>query len=152
MTSLTTPVRAASAKEMSLERAELLQRTQVQVRGNDAARAATALHLWTVDHPRDLGAWRALGAAYEVQGRAVAAIRAQAQADGLQQDWTSALGRLRAAQDLVRKGQGVLNIIALGPVVEEIDAQIVALAPATQAEHLSRTRTARAAGDGRAAR
>jgi hypothetical protein len=54
--------------------------------------------------------------------------------------------------DLVRKGQGVLNIIALGPVVEEIDAQIVALAPATQAEHLSRTRTARAAGDGRAAR
>jgi predicted Zn-dependent protease len=90
---------------MSLDRAELLQRAQVQVRGNDAARAATALHLWTVDQPRDLGAWRALGAAYEVQGRAVAAIRAQAQADGLQQDWTSALGRLRAAQDLVRKGQ-----------------------------------------------
>ena len=103
--SLRTPVRAASAKEMSLDRAELLQRAQVQVRGNEAARAATTLHLWTVDHPRDLGAWRALGAAYEAQGRAVAAIRAQAQADGLQQDWASALGRLRAAQDLVRKGQ-----------------------------------------------
>jgi predicted Zn-dependent protease len=70
-----------------------------------AARAATALYLWTVDHPRDLGAWRALGAAYEAQGRLVAAIRAQAQADGLQYDWTAALGRLRAAQDLVRKGQ-----------------------------------------------
>jgi len=99
------PVRPPSDNDMSLERAELLQRAQVQVRANDAARAATALHLWTVDHPRDLGAWRALGAAYEAQGRAVAAIRAQAQADGLQHDWSAALGRLRAAQDLVRKGQ-----------------------------------------------
>ena len=102
---LSMPVRAPHANEMSLERAELLQRAQVQVRANDAARAATDLHLWTVDHPRDLGAWRALGAAYEAQGRAVAAIRAQAQADGLQHDWSAALGRLRAAQDLVRKGQ-----------------------------------------------
>jgi predicted Zn-dependent protease len=56
-------------------------------------------------HPRDFNAWRSLGQAYEVQGRAIAAIRAQAQADGLQQDWSAALARLRAAQDLVRKGQ-----------------------------------------------
>jgi predicted Zn-dependent protease len=102
---MATPVRAADSKDMSLERAELLLRAQVQVRNGDAARAATALYLWTVDHPRDLGAWHALGAAYEAQGRLVAAIRAQAQADGLQYDWTAALGRLRAAQDLVRKGQ-----------------------------------------------
>ena len=105
MATMATPVRAADSKDMSLERAELLLRAQVQVRNGDAARAATALYLWTVDHPRDLGAWRALGAAYEAQGRLVAAIRAQAQADGLQYDWTAALGRLRAAQDLVRKGQ-----------------------------------------------
>ncbi len=102
---LAAPVRAPDAKDMSLARSELLQAAQVQIRAQDAARAATALHLWTVDHPRDIGAWRALGTAYEAQGRAVAAIRAQAQADGLQQDWSAALGRLRAAQDLVRKGQ-----------------------------------------------
>jgi predicted Zn-dependent protease len=105
LTTMATPVRAPDTKDMSLDRAELLLRAQAQVRANDAARAATALYLWTVDHPRDLGAWRALGAAYEAQGRLVAAIRAQAQADGLQYDWTAALGRLRAAQDLVRKGQ-----------------------------------------------
>ncbi len=32
--------------------------------------------------------------------------------------------------DLLRRGQGVLNIVALGPVVEELDATLVALAPA----------------------
>jgi predicted Zn-dependent protease len=113
------PVRAADAKDMSLDRSDLLQRAQVQVRANDAGRAATALYLWTVDHPRDLGAWRALGAAYEAQGRPVAAIRAQAQADGLQYDWNAALGRLRAAQDLVRQGQWG----AFGP--DHIEASIV---------------------------
>ncbi len=119
LTTIATPVRAADTKDMSLERAELLLRAQVQVRNGDAARAATALYLWTVDHPRDLGAWRALGAAYEAQGRLVAAIRAQAQADGLQYDWTAALGRLRAAQDLVRKGQWGAH----GP--DHIEASIV---------------------------
>jgi len=119
LATMAAPVRAADTKDMSLERAELLLRAQVQVRANDAARAATALYLWTVDHPRDLGAWRALGAAYEAQGRLVAAIRAQAQADGLQYDWTAALGRLRAAQDLVRKGQWGAH----GP--DHIEASIV---------------------------
>lgn len=33
--------------------------------------------------------------------------------------------------DLVKKGQGVLNILALGSVKEEVDSRIVALRPAT---------------------
>ncbi len=119
LATMTTPVRTADTKEMSLERAELLLRAQVQVRSGDAARAATALYVWVVNHPRDLGAWRALGQAYEAQGRPVAAIRAHAQADGLQYDWTAALGRLRAAQDLVRKGQWGAH----GP--DHIEASIV---------------------------
>lgn len=53
--------------------------------------------------------------------------------------------------DLVRKGQGVLNIIALGPVVEELDAQIVSLAPAP-AEAPVVKRAARTAGGGLAGR
>ena len=53
--------------------------------------------------------------------------------------------------DLVRKGQGVLNIIALGPVVEELDAQIVSLAPAP-AEAPVAKRAARTAGGGLAGR
>lgn len=112
-------VRPADGRDMALDRAELLMRAQVEVRNQDAALAASALHSWTVQYPRDLGAWRALGAAYEAQGRMVAAIRAQAHADGLQYDWAAALGRLRAAQDLVRKGDWG----AYGP--DHVEATIV---------------------------
>ncbi len=117
--SLTTPVRAADATDMPLERSEMLLLAQAQVHNGEAARAATSLHGWTVAQPRDLGAWRALGAAYEAQGRDIAALRAQAQADSLQYDASAALGRLRAAQDLVRKGQWG----AYGP--DHIEASIV---------------------------
>ncbi len=37
--------------------------------------------------------------------------------------------------DLLRNGQGVLNIVALGPVVEALDSNIVALTPRT-AQHV----------------
>jgi len=36
--------------------------------------------------------------------------------------------------DLLRQGQGVLNIVALGPVVDDLDAQLLELAPATGTE------------------
>jgi predicted Zn-dependent protease len=102
---LAAPVRPALPDDMVLDRAELLLRAQVQTTSGQAGLAATDLYRWVMAHPRDFNAWRSLGQAYEVQGRAIAAIRAQAQADGLQQDWSAALARLRAAQDLVRKGQ-----------------------------------------------
>ena len=102
---LAAPVRPALRDDMALDRAELLLRTQVQTASGQAGLAATDLYRWVMAHPRDFNAWRSLGQAYEVQGRAIAAIRVQAQADGLQQDWSAALARLRAAQDLVRKGQ-----------------------------------------------
>ncbi len=102
---LALPVRPALRDEMVLDRTELLLRAQVQTARGQAGQAATDLYRWVLVHPRDFSAWRSLGQAYEVQGRAIAAIRALAQADGLQQDWSAALARLRAAQDLVRKGQ-----------------------------------------------
>jgi len=102
---LASPVRPALRDEMVLDRAELLLRAQLQTASGQAGQAATDLYRWVLAHPRDFNAWRSLGQAYEVQGRAIAAIRALAQADGLQQDWSAALARLRAAQDLVRKGQ-----------------------------------------------
>ena len=46
--------------------------------------------------------------------------------------------------DLVRKGQGVLNIVSLGPVVHELDAAIHELRPAGE----QGAETARAAGGG----
>jgi len=89
-------------------RAQVLQLSQalIQVgKTQTLAMAAEQLRDWVAAYPRDAMAWRLLASAYESQGRKVAAIRAQAQADGLEYDWPSALGRLRAAQDLVRAGQ-----------------------------------------------
>ena len=116
---ISAPVRALESTQMSLERSTLLLRAQVQVRSGEASRASRDLHSWTVQNPRDFAAWRGLGEAYEAQGRMVAALRAQAQADSLQYDWSAALGRLRAAQDLVRNGQWG----AYGP--DHIEAAIV---------------------------
>ena len=89
-------------------RARVLMLSQAQIQGGNAQSLAASterLREWVAANPRDVMAWRLLGSACELQGRTIAAIRAQAQADTLEQDWPAALGRLRAAQDLVRAGQ-----------------------------------------------
>jgi DNA-binding transcriptional MerR regulator len=70
--------------------------------------------------------------------------------DDLGEDWASASIVLdggnsvlardgEALVDLVRRGQGVLNIVPLGSVVHEIDAAIVELTPVAQPEPATRT-------------
>jgi predicted Zn-dependent protease len=91
-----------------LDRAQLILIAQAQTRQalpQGLAQASQNMHVWAQTHPKDASAWRTLGAVYEAQGRAVAAIRAQAHADAIEQDWSAALARLRAAQDLVRTSQ-----------------------------------------------
>jgi len=91
-----------------LDRAQLILMAQAQTRQalpQGLAQASQNMHVWAQNHPKDASAWRTLGAVYEAQGRAVAAIRAQAHADAIEQDWNAALARLRAAQDLVRTSQ-----------------------------------------------
>jgi predicted Zn-dependent protease len=98
----------------------LLSQAQMQMGSAQAlAPVAERLREWLSARPRDVLAWRLLASAYELQGRNVAAVRAQAQADGLEQDWPAALARLRAAQDLVRSGQWG----AMGP--DHLEASIV---------------------------
>ena len=53
---------------------------------------------------RDAGAWQLLSAAHAAQGQPLRAIRAEAEARVAQLDYTAALDRFKAAQDLVRKG------------------------------------------------
>ncbi len=113
---------AATAPTARLGRPELALLSQAQIQADQRAALAQAserLREWVSAHPRDVLAWRLLANAYEVQGRNVAAVRAQAQADGLEQDWPAALARLRAAQDLVRVGQWG----AMGP--DHLEAAIV---------------------------
>jgi predicted Zn-dependent protease len=113
-----TPTGSGSA----MGRAELTLLAQAQIQAGQPqglAQAIERLRDWVAVHPRDTQAWRLLARAYEVQGRNVAAVRAQAQADGLEQDWSAALSRLRAAQDLARAGQWG----AMGP--DHLEAAIV---------------------------
>ncbi len=98
----------AAAPALHRWRPALLLLSQARIQSGEPgglSQAVEDLRDWVAGYPRDTQAWRVLGRAYEAQGRNVAAVRAQAQADGLEQDWSAALSRLRAAQDLVRAGQ-----------------------------------------------
>ena len=113
---------SAAKPTARLGRAELALLSQAQIqtgREPSQTQAAERLREWVAMHPRDVMAWRLLASVYELQGRNVAAVRAQAQADGLEQDWPAALGRLRAAQDMVRASQWG----AMGP--DHLEAAIV---------------------------
>jgi len=84
--------------------ARLLQVWKLDVRAGRAAAAAQVLQTWLVDHPRDaLGLAAALARANSALGRAVAAVRCEAEANIAQLDYASAASRLRAAQDLARR-------------------------------------------------
>ncbi|MEJ8838812.1 M48 family metalloprotease [Ramlibacter sp. AN1133] len=90
----------------SKRRPELLLTAQAQVQSGKAAEAAQRLQTWVATQPRDAAAWQLLSAAYGAQGQSVRAVRADAEARVAQLDYTAALDRFKAAQDLVRKGVG----------------------------------------------
>ncbi len=60
--------------------------------------AADDLVMWVNHMPRDANAWLYLSAAYELQGDALRAIRAQAEARAAELDYAAALDRFKAAQ------------------------------------------------------
>ena len=110
-------VAAASVSMQGLEnsgRAGVLLGAQVALAGARPDPAAQNLLGWLADHGRDAPAWQLLARARAAQGRDIAAIRAQGEADLAQLDYTAALARFRAAQDVSRK-----------PGADLIDASIV---------------------------
>jgi len=98
------------------QRAGLLLTSQARVQGGQADAAAQLLQSWVTDHPRDATAWQLLAAAYNAQGMVVAGVRADAEAHFAHFDYAGALARLKAAQDLLRKG---------GPTSDYIDGSII---------------------------
>jgi predicted Zn-dependent protease len=84
-------------------RAALLLVAELDVRSGRSDAAAQALQTWLVDHPRDAAAWQWLARANSALGRAVAAVRCEAEVNVAQLDYASAASRLRAAQDLARQ-------------------------------------------------
>jgi predicted Zn-dependent protease len=65
--------------------------------------AAGELSLWLTAHPRDAAAWLLQASAYELQGDALRAIRAQAEARAMELDYGAAVDRFKAAQTLAHQ-------------------------------------------------
>jgi predicted Zn-dependent protease len=83
-------------------RADLLLRAQAQIPLGQSRAAAQSLQTWTADHRDDALAWQWLARALADQGRTVASVRAEAEANVAQLDYDAALARFKAAQELAR--------------------------------------------------
>ena len=82
---------------------------------------------WVAKHPRDAQAWQLLAHAYVAKGRAISAIRAEAEANVAQMDYAAALARLRSAQDQIRADRAGVDHIEAS-IVDTRARQIDALA------------------------
>ena len=76
----------------------------------------SGLQTITATQPRDAAAWQALSALWQLQGQPLRAIRADAEAQAAQYDYQAAVDRLKAGQDLARKG---------GPTADYFEASII---------------------------
>lgn len=85
-------------------RATLLLRARAHIDNSQPAKAVDAMQIWVTDHPRDAQAWQLLARANAAQGRMLASIRAEAEASLAHMDYAGAMSRLKAAQDVARKG------------------------------------------------
>jgi predicted Zn-dependent protease len=112
------PDRAVAALQRAPDagRAATLLRAQAGVQAGKAAPVTQDLQTWIADHPSDAQAWQLLASAYAAQGKTLSAIRAEAEVNVAQLDYPAALARLKAAQDMARKG------VAAG---DHIEASIV---------------------------
>ena len=88
------------------DRATRMQLAQSRVATHKLAqgkRATDELSLWLNQHPRDASAWLVQASAYELQGDALRAIRAQAEARAMELDYGAAVDRFKAAQSLAHQ-------------------------------------------------
>jgi predicted Zn-dependent protease len=88
------------------DRATRIQLAQSRIATRKPAQgklAASDLSLWLNQHPRDATAWLVQAAAFELQGDALHAIRAQAEARAMELDYSAAVDRFKAAQLLAHQ-------------------------------------------------
>ncbi|WBY00112.1 M48 family metalloprotease [Ramlibacter tataouinensis] len=97
-------------------RPEVLLWAQARQAAGHPAEVAQRLQGWVAQQPRDAAAWQLLSTAYGAQGQSLRAIRAAAEAQVAQLDYGAALDRLKAAQDLARRG---------GAAGDHIEASII---------------------------
>jgi predicted Zn-dependent protease len=97
-------VRALAEVGTSQARPETLLMAQAAVRAGQPDEAVQRLQTWVTVNPTDGTAWQLLATAQAAQGQALRAIRSEAEARVAWLDYPAAMDRLRAAQELARKG------------------------------------------------
>lgn len=97
---------AATRFDVATSRAQLLVQARALSAAGRAAEVSGKLQTWVVTHPQDAMAWQLLADAWGRQNQLSRAVRAEAESRFAQLDYPAALDRLRAAQELLRSGQG----------------------------------------------
>jgi predicted Zn-dependent protease len=87
-------------------RPHLMLRSEALMRAGRASEATGALQTWVANHPRDASAWQMLASAWQAQGQALRAVRAEAEAHAARYDYAAAVDRLKAGQELSRRSSG----------------------------------------------
>jgi predicted Zn-dependent protease len=98
---------AAAVRLQPSGRAELLLQAQAMLAAGRGGEVVDALQSWISRQPGDALAWQFLAQGLEQQGQAARAVRADAESRAVQFDYSGAVDRLRAAQELLRQGRGV---------------------------------------------
>ena len=88
------------------QRADVLLQSRALLAAGRAPEVSGALLNWVTARPKDIAAWQLLAQAYGKQGKEVRAIWADAEARVVQLDYTAALDRLKAAQNMMRSRPG----------------------------------------------
>ena len=112
----------AGGDALAVRRPELFLGAQAAARTGPGAAAGDAVqHLqgWVAAHPRDAQAWQLLSGVYVTQGQTLRAIRADAETQVALLDYTAALDRFKAAQELLRQGR------AGNAAADHIEASII---------------------------
>mgnify|MGYP001557050517 CR=1 FL=1 len=87
-------------------RPELLLKSEILLKLNQAGSMASPLQTWVTDHARDGSAWQMLARVWRSQGQEMRALRAEAEAQVAHYDYAAAVDRFKAAQDFARKSGG----------------------------------------------
>jgi predicted Zn-dependent protease len=83
-------------------RPELFAQANLLLQAGRAAEVSPMLSLWLASHPRDAAAWQLMAASTRAQGNLLRSIRAEAEARAAHYDYSGALDRFKAAQELLR--------------------------------------------------
>ena len=92
-------------------RADVLVRGRALLAAGQPQVVSSRLYSWVAEHPKDAGAWQMLSTAFNAQGQAVRAIRADAEAHVVELDYPAALDRFKAAQALMREQPGAADFM-----------------------------------------